>query len=751
MGPVLVRLGAEFRSRWRSWLSMALLLGVVGGAVLAVAAGARRTDTAYPRFLEAVRAYDVGVFQFTSQEGFATIDFAAVARLPQVAESVRINFYGSGEIGLSASTDPRWETTFSRLKILEGRRADPDEPEEVTVSFLSAQDRGRRVGDVIEVNLIDEAGRFEPVPVRLRIVGIHAAAGEFPPLLDETDSLHATRAFAERHASLVTPGGLFIRLKRGEADVPAFSEGLRELSKGEVLLPFRQSDHAENVERSFRLQAIALWLLAGFAALGIVLVLGQALRRQTLLEATEYPTLRSLGMTHVQLTVVGLARAGIIAAIGAAIAFVIALVASPVFPTGIARIAEPEPGFAADMTVLGLGPLLLIILVGVITLPAAVSGARRAGDTHGLAELQEPSSKPSIADGLSRAGLPTTAVAGVRLALEPGRGRGAVPVRTTVASVTLGIATLAAALAFDSSLGHLLDTPEEYGLRWDAIVLVPFGVDARPMIPLVLEDPNVADARPGTYGVPLEVDGVRADGIALQGLGSDLLRVIEGVGPRASDEIVLGSNTLEVVGKNIGDSVAVAISGTETQTFRITGRGITPPIGDQGHFGEGAFLDYSGLLRIFEGGPPPETLFVIFKPGVDHARGISDLRERIGSETEGITVDAPGLPGDLVNSGRVQNLPVDPCRAARVPRFRHASARTHHLDPATAPRSACSRRWDSCAGRSMRPLPGRRRHSRWSPSHSACRSGSSADDLFGRCSPTSSGSSRIPSWVLRGT
>ena len=100
MGPVLVRLGAEFRSRWRSWLNMALLLGVVGGAVLAVAAGARRTDTAYPRFLEAVRAYDVGVFQFTSQEGFATIDFDQVSGLPQVAEAVSIRFYGSGEIGL---------------------------------------------------------------------------------------------------------------------------------------------------------------------------------------------------------------------------------------------------------------------------------------------------------------------------------------------------------------------------------------------------------------------------------------------------------------------------------------------------------------------------------------------------------------------------------------------------------------------------------------------------------------------------
>jgi hypothetical protein len=102
----------------------------------------------------------------------------------------------------------------------------------------------------------------------------------------------------------------------------------------------------------------------------------------------------------------------------------------------------------------------------------------------------------------------------------------------------------------------------------------------------------------------------------------------------------------------------VAISGTEARAFRVVGRGITPPIGDRGHFGEGAFLDYSGLLRIFAEGPPPETLFIRFNPGVDHSRGITELRARVASESEGVSVNLPDPPGDLVNFGRVQNLPV---------------------------------------------------------------------------------------------
>jgi len=41
------RLRIELRARWRAWAALALIVGLTGGAVLALAAGARRTDSSY--------------------------------------------------------------------------------------------------------------------------------------------------------------------------------------------------------------------------------------------------------------------------------------------------------------------------------------------------------------------------------------------------------------------------------------------------------------------------------------------------------------------------------------------------------------------------------------------------------------------------------------------------------------------------------------------------------------------------------
>ncbi len=58
MRVVLRLAGHELRARWLSWAVLALIVGLAGGVVLTAAAGARRTDSAYPRFLTAYRASD---------------------------------------------------------------------------------------------------------------------------------------------------------------------------------------------------------------------------------------------------------------------------------------------------------------------------------------------------------------------------------------------------------------------------------------------------------------------------------------------------------------------------------------------------------------------------------------------------------------------------------------------------------------------------------------------------------------------
>ena len=89
MGPVWLSLRAELRSRWRAMLGLALLLGVIAGAVLTAAAGARRTDTAYPRLLRWASAAQVDILNGPRLTPYD----AALARLPQVASRSTAAFY----------------------------------------------------------------------------------------------------------------------------------------------------------------------------------------------------------------------------------------------------------------------------------------------------------------------------------------------------------------------------------------------------------------------------------------------------------------------------------------------------------------------------------------------------------------------------------------------------------------------------------------------------------------------------------
>ena len=86
MGPVWLSLRARLRLRWRVLAAFAVLLGVVGGVVLTAAAGARRTDTAYPRLLKWANAAQVEIGAYSSFDLNGTAGyFAGLARLPQVA------------------------------------------------------------------------------------------------------------------------------------------------------------------------------------------------------------------------------------------------------------------------------------------------------------------------------------------------------------------------------------------------------------------------------------------------------------------------------------------------------------------------------------------------------------------------------------------------------------------------------------------------------------------------------------------
>jgi hypothetical protein len=217
---------------------------------------------------------------------------------------------------------------------------------------------------------------------------------------------------------------------------------------------------------------------------------------------------------------------------------------------------------------------------------------------------------------MSRASFPATAVAGVRLALERGRGRAAVPVRSAITTCTLGAVTVAAALAFSASLDKLVNTPSLYGWNWGAVVgNTVFADHAAQTIA-----PNswvAADAAGTLGGVGIDSDQVIAFAFtSFKGTVDPVLST--GRAPRAEDEIMLGTQTDTAA--QLGQRVTVHV-GTTSLRMRVVGRGILPVVGDGARLGIGAWMPFGTLQRLLgQQGAQADTLLVRFAGDVAAGR-----------------------------------------------------------------------------------------------------------------------------------
>ncbi len=293
---------------------------------------------------------------------------------------------------------------------------------------------GARVGQRVSVPLVSStAGDTHtpdfsagPVPSTFTVVGIVSAPSQFPPFAANAyfagPNYYLTPAFYRAHETSVAAFEFsLVRLRPGAA-ADAAEHQVQALGRGRPVAVQQLGDQARDVNRSIHLVAVALWLTAGLLIVVAVLILGQLLARQIALDATDYPVLRSLGMTRRQLVGLAVVRCTAIGAVGGTLAVVVAIALSPLTPIGLARTAEPTPGLAFDTLV------LVIAVVGTTAIAAALalwpawraakaaSPALRTGNEDGLGR------RSVVADASARAGLPATLTAGVRMALEQGRG-----------------------------------------------------------------------------------------------------------------------------------------------------------------------------------------------------------------------------------------------------------------------------------------------------------------------------------------
>lgn len=680
MAPIMMYLRTTLRSTRLATLGLVVLVGVAGGVVLSAAAGARRTETAYPRMLDSSIAADVLISpEVTGTSGF----YAAVGKLPQVDVSAPsaacLAFALPGDTPEDsmfpgvAAMDARAYHDIERPKVLAGRVPRPDRADEAFANERLARILQLTPGERIDLAALPSepeaaAGR-SPIE-RLTIVGIGLFPGEVVPTtqLDAFPTLYLTPAYLARHPEQPGCEGFVARLRPG-ADVERFRVAVNDIARaheetgGGVFFQNQRLRNAK-VVRAIRPQAVALWLFALLTAATFLVVIGQILARHGALAATSHPALRALGMTRRQMFAASMLRMAIVCAAGGILAVAVAIVSSPLMPIGPARLAEPAPGFSVNTGLLLTGFAgIIVLLLGITVLPLWRS-ARGYGEPAG--------SRSRLAGSVLETRLPAPARIGIVMAVDPGRGRTAVPVRSALAGAMVAVAAGATAVIFGANLDRLVRTPALYGWRWDAVMDTGFGLVPKTDVARIAADPSVEALAGGHYGNGnVTVNGLAVPAVGLdQVKGETYVRLISGRAPRTSDEAVLGVKVAKRIGAQIGSTVRV---GTPSErNMRVVGIAVFPALG-HGSFeptglGEGIALTAEMLAAPFQG-PVPEAqdaytfAAVRFVPGTD----VEAATRRLQSSLDQFEAcrdqlcevqRAPRTPADISNYARVRSTPL---------------------------------------------------------------------------------------------
>jgi hypothetical protein len=140
------------------------MIGLAGAAGVAAAAGARRTETAYPRFVQAQNGYDLQTGGFPDDVNPRRA-LAKMEAMPEVAQWARVDVMAgnavlpSGRLAqapeLMAMTDMTGRAGFriSRFKVISGRMMNLRAPGEAVVGLATAEREDLRVGAVVKYPL----------------------------------------------------------------------------------------------------------------------------------------------------------------------------------------------------------------------------------------------------------------------------------------------------------------------------------------------------------------------------------------------------------------------------------------------------------------------------------------------------------------------------------------------------------------------------------------------------------------------
>ncbi len=622
MGAAWLTLHADLRRRWRPMLGMVLLIGLVSGVVLVAAAGARRTSTAYPRMLRWASAAQLDLVPGQPRAGEAGHGragyYAAVARLPQVASVSAVDLLGmaiqpphgppDSNINATGSLDASTGLTVDRVRVLAGLY-DPADPRAVMIDPRMAGLAHVRPGGILHVLAVPGYTSAQPdlrheKRLALRVSGIVRFDDGIVP--DNAGSAEPRALFSPafvrqyvtgRYPWMAISDYAGVRLRPG-ASLASFTRAARSLVReypattGTVDV-VSLADATAAVQRAIRPEVVALAAFAALAGLIGLVILAQLLARQVSLDAVDYPTLRALGASRGTLAATSLLRVGVLTLGGGLLGAGLAIAASPLMPIGVARLAEPDPGVEVNLAILGGGLAVAAVVPLLLVFPAAWRSASPTAGPPGTAEPAYPARASRLGSALGLAGSVTGGL-GVRMALEPGRGQTAVPVRSALAGTVVAVAALVAAAVFGTSLLGLVGVPHRYGQNWTQDVDFRQPSAPAPLVARLIDtQPLVRGYAVGNFGT-IAVNGQVVPAIGVTAVrGRGFLTLISGRLPRRPGEIALGQRTLRATGARLGQRARVSVNGRAAR-LRVVGEAVFPSFTENGSaatdLGQGAVV-----------------------------------------------------------------------------------------------------------------------------------------------------------------
>jgi putative ABC transport system permease protein len=535
-----------------------------------------------------------------------------------------------------------------RTRITAGRAPAEGAADEIAISETLARASGLQVGDELPVGSYTQeqmeqlragVGPGEPAgpEVVLRVVGTTRSPDDLNVQSSDGGVVILPAAFEQRYgddiANFFGENGVLLaaRLDGGDAGIADFLAQVSGILDPTTFDVDPVALSRGGVQESIDLLATATLLLGVIVGIAGLIAVALTVSAQVARLATSQAPLRALGLSPRRRAVVVAAPVLLSAGLGAVLAVLTAWGASSLFPLGVGREAEPNPGPAFDAVALLPGAAAIMLIVAGIVAVAAWRAVRTTRTD--AAARHRPS---GVARGLDALRLGPSSRIGVSMALERGRGPAAAPVRSALAGAALAVAGVMGVVVFGTSLDHLLATPAAQGRSWDAGVAdntaQPLDHEGQPCGAAetqLLERPNI-EALAVACSINLTINGRSVGAVSLTPLrGSMQATVLAGRAPTASDEVGLGTQTLDALDLDIGDDATVQLGGT-TADYRVVGRVIVPRLVDPQAIADGAVFTGAGLSQLDLSGDSSWQVVVRFADGIEPTGELAQIAELPG-------------------------------------------------------------------------------------------------------------------------